>query len=337
MSRSEDYGYAVARIRAMEPMLLDSGVIQRLLEADDLTGALKILGETCYAKSLTEKGAQERYDSALEAEFLSSVMELRAFVPDKELVDLFRIQYDFHNVKVILKSSILAKRGGKKRWELMTSLGTIPTDSLIVSVESEDYNLLPYGLSSIIPAALSLWEQSHDIVEVEKLLDSGLFAAMLKVADGFGEPGVLKWVKARIDSENFRNLLRLKRFGIGAQKAAAFLHAGGTVSVDALVQLLPEPFESWGRALSHFDVGVAISKVQDEGGFDSQIVSLEKALDDYCRDVVSLARYSPDAPENVLAYLWGKEMEIKNIRTVLVSKGSPAGRDETRRMLRNGY
>ncbi|MDR0648625.1 MAG: V-type ATPase subunit [Synergistaceae bacterium] len=337
MSRSDDYGYAVARIRAMEPLLLDAGVMQRLLEADDAAGALKILGETCYARNLTEKGGQERYDAALEAELFASIMELRAFVPDKELVDLFRIQYDFHNVKVLLKSVFMAKRGGKKRWDLMTSLGTIPTDSLVVSVESEDYNLLPYGLPSIIPAALSLWEQTRDIVEVEKLLDSGLFAAMLKTAEGFGAPGVLKWVKARIDSENLRNLLRLKRFGIGAQKAAAFLHAGGTVSVDALAQLLPEPFESWGRALSHFDVGAAISRVQEEGGFDRQIVSLEKALDDYCRDVVSLARYSPNAPENVLAFLWGKEMEVKNIRTVLVSKGSPAGRDETRRMLRNGY
>ncbi|MDR1514759.1 MAG: V-type ATPase subunit [Synergistaceae bacterium] len=337
MSRREYYRYAVARIRAMEHLLLDAGVIQRLLDASDLAEALKVLGETCYARSLAENVVHERYDAALEAELLSSIMELRAFVPDKELVDLFRIQYDFHNVKVILKSSFLAKRGGKKRWELMTSLGTIPTDSLIVSVESEDYSLLPYGLPSLIPAALSIWEQTGDIVEVEKLLDAGLFAAMLKVAEGFDEPGVLKWVKARIDSENFRNLLRLKRFGMSAQKAAAFLHSGGTVSVDTLVQLFSEPFESWGRALFHFEVGGAVSKALDERGFDRQIAALEKALDDYCRDAVSLARYSQDALENVLAYLWGKEMEVKNIRIALVSKGASTGRDETRRMLRNGY
>jgi V/A-type H+-transporting ATPase subunit C len=321
----------------MEPLFLDAGLVQRLLDADDTAGALKVLGETCYAKSLTEKAEEGRYDAALEEELLSSVMELRTFVPDKELVDLFRIQYDFHNVKVILKSSFLAKRGGRKRWDLMTGLGTVPADNLIVSIESEDYNLLPYGLPALIPAALALWEQTRDIVEVEKLLDAGLFSAMLETALDFEEPGVLKWVKARIDSENIRNLLRLKRFGTEAQKVSAFLHPGGTVSVEALIQLLPEPFESWGRAISHSDIGAAISKVRDEGDFDRQIVVLEKALDDYCRDAVSLARYSPNAPENVLAYLWGKEMEIKNIRTVLVSKGASADKDETRGMLRNGY
>jgi V/A-type H+-transporting ATPase subunit C len=337
MPRSGNYGYAVARIRAMESLFLDAGLIQRMLEADDLQGALKLLGETCYGKSLSDKSAEERYDAALEAELSSALSELRAFVPDKDLVDLLRIQYDFHNVKVLLKSSLLAKSGGKKRWELLTGLGTIPTDDLIVSIESEDYNLLPYGLPSLMPSALAIWEQTRDIVEVEKLLDAGLFAAMVKTAERLEEPGITKWVKARIDSENIRNLLRLKRFGMEAQQVSAFLHPGGTVSPETLSQLLSEPFDSWGRAISYTDIGIAISKVQDDGDFDTLIVSLEKALDDYCRDVIALARYSQDAPENVLAYLWGKEMEIKNIRTVLVSKGSPAGVDATRRMLRNGY
>jgi V/A-type H+-transporting ATPase subunit C len=337
MSRSGDYGYAVARIRAMEHMLLDAGLLQRMLEADDVAGALKILGETCYGKNLSDIGSNEHYDSALESELLSVCLELRAFVPDEELVDLCRIQYDFHNVKVLLKSSFMAKGGGKKRWDLMTRLGTIPTDDLVVSVESEDYKLLPYGLPTLIPTCVSLWEQTRDIVEVERLLDEGLFAAMLDIAARLEENGVLKWVRARIDSENIRNLLRLKRFGIEAQRVSGFLHSGGTVSKEALVQLLPEPFDSWGRAMSYSDVGAAISRVQDDGDFDSLIVSLEKALDDYCRDILSLARYSQNAPENVLAYLWGKEMEIKNIRTVLVSKGASVDRDATRRMLRHGY
>jgi V/A-type H+-transporting ATPase subunit C len=321
----------------MEHLLLDTGLFQRMLETDDLAGSLKILGETAYSKSLSDMSAEERYDAALEAELLSVCQELRTFVPDKGLVDLFRVQYDFHNVKVLLKSGFIAKSGGKKRWDLLTSLGTIPTDDLIVKMESEDFQLLPWGLPVIIPACLVLWEQAKDIVEVEKLLDNGLFAAMLDTARRLEKPGVIKWVKARIDSENIRNLLRLKRFEIDSAKAAEFLHPGGTVSPEALAQLLPEPFESWGRAISYSDIGVAISRLQDEGDFDSLIVSLEKALDDYCRDVLSLARYSSSAPENVLAYLWGKEMEIKNIRTVLVSKGAGADREDTRRMLRNGY
>jgi V/A-type H+-transporting ATPase subunit C len=337
MPASGDYGYAVARIRAMEHLLLDAGLFQRMLDAEDLAAALKILGETGYGKSLSEAGAGERYDEALETELLSACHDLETFVPDRGLVALCRVQYDFHNVKVLIKSGINAKSGGKKRWDLLTHLGTIPTDNLIVNVESEDYQLLPYGLSSLIAVCMTQWEQTRDIVEVERMLDEGLFAAVLEIARKLDMPGVLKWVKARIDSENVRNLLRLKRFGFDAARAVAFLHKGGTISPEVLASLLPETFDTWGRMIGYSDVGAAISRVQDEEEFDSLMVSLEKELDDYCGDVLANARYSSDAPENVLAYLWGKEMEIKNIRTVLVSKGAGVDREGTRRMLRHGY
>jgi V/A-type H+-transporting ATPase subunit C len=337
MPASGGYGYAAARIRAMEHLLLDAGLFQRMLDADDLAAALKILGETGYGKSISDAGPGERYDEALEAELLSTCRDLETFVPDRGLVDICRVQYDFHNVKVLIKSGINAKSGGKKRWDLLTPLGTIPTDDLIVNVESEDYQLLPYGLASLIAACMSQWEQTRDIVEVERMLDEGLFAALLEIAQKLDMAGVLKWAKARIDSENVRNLLRLKRFGFDAAKAASFLHKGGAISPETLAALLPEAFDSWGRMINYSDVGAAISRVQDEEDFDALMVSLEKALDDYCGDVLSNARYKSDAPENILAYLWGKEMEIKNIRTILVSKSAGADKEGTRRMLRHGY
>ena len=52
---------------------------------------------------------------------------------------------------------------------------------------------------------------------------------------------------------------------------------------------------------------------------------------------LSSFRYRSDAPENVLAFLWAKEMEVKNLRIVLVSKASRSDRDKVRRLLRHGY
>jgi V/A-type H+-transporting ATPase subunit C len=321
----------------MEPLLFDAAQYQRLLDADGIVGAVKIIGETSYARGLTGEETADQYDSALEAELLATFKEFQAFVPDRALVDIFRLPYDFHNVKALLKGQFNAKSGGRKRWEILTSLGSIPIDDLTVRIESEEYALLPYGLSQILPACVSAWEQTRDIVEVERLLDEGLFSAMLVLAKSLDEPGVLNWVKARIDSENIRNLLRLKRFGFDAAAAAAFLHGGGTIDQMTLLSLLPEPYDAWGRMLAHFDAGAAVSGVQDDGNFDNLIVSLEKALDDYCQSRIERARYSQNSPENVLAYLWGKEMEVKNIRTILVSKGTESDRDEVRRLMRHGY
>ncbi|MDR3331571.1 MAG: V-type ATPase subunit [Synergistaceae bacterium] len=333
----EAYGYAVARIRAMEPLLFDASAYQRILDADGLDGALKVIGETSYARGMSGDDATERYDSALEAELLATYREFQLFVPDGALIDIFRVPYDFHNVKVILKSIFNSRSGGKKRWDLLTQLGSIPTDDLIVKIESEEYVLLPYGLSQTIPACVSVWDQTRDMVEVERLLDRGLFAAILNLAKSVDEPGVLKWAKARVDSENIRNLLRLKRFGFDAAATTPFLHDGGSLDPMTLVSLLPEPYDSWSRMLSYSGIGAVLSGVQDDGNFDNLIVALEKALDDFCQSELENARYNSNSSENVLAYLWGKEMEVKNIRTILVSKGTDSNRDEVRRLMRHGY
>ena len=68
MAQAERYGYTVARLRAMGHRLLDPGVFQRMLDAEDLQGALKILNETCYAPWLVEMKGEGAFDEAIEAE-----------------------------------------------------------------------------------------------------------------------------------------------------------------------------------------------------------------------------------------------------------------------------
>ncbi len=47
--REEDYAYATARVRAVEPRLLDSLRFERLLEAPTVSDAVKLLTEARYA------------------------------------------------------------------------------------------------------------------------------------------------------------------------------------------------------------------------------------------------------------------------------------------------
>ena len=131
------------------------------------------------------------------------------------------------NAKVMLKSVFSVRSGGKKRWDLLTSLASYPVDKLISDVETEDYQLLPFGLSRFSPKCLSVWEQSRDVLEAERLLDKQMFAVMLEEAEKLAIPEILAWVKLRIDGENIRSLVRLKRFGFDSARAASFLHEGG--------------------------------------------------------------------------------------------------------------
>ncbi|MGI6442285.1 MAG: V-type ATPase subunit [Synergistaceae bacterium] len=335
MSQHDAYGYAVARIRAMEHQLLDSSVLQRMIDAEDLETAFKILGETSYSTTLTLNSGVYDFDKLLESELKSKYSEIESFIPEKRLIDLLRYQYDFHNVKVLIKSAFNVEKGGQKRWDFLTSLGSFSVESLINDIELEEYKFLPFDLNNLLPKCIAIWEQTNNILDVERLLDDRMYQVMLETAKELDMPETLSWIRSRIDGENIRALLRLKRFNYDASNALLFMHLGGKIDVNSLVALINEPFESWKRFFEYTEYGLTINSIDAGGTFSDLILSLEKVLDDYYTHKLAASRYSYNAPENILAYLWDKEMEVKNVRMILVAKTSGGNKEQLRRLLRN--
>lgn len=336
MAPAERFAYAVARLRAMSGRLLEESLIQRILDCEDLDSALKILAETVYSTWLVELKGSGDFDRIIEAELSNAYSEVQKFVPDERLVQLCRIPYDFHNVKVLVKSAILVREGGERRYDLLTSLGNIPVEELVVAVESEDYRLLPFGLHRLLPLCLSQWEQTRDILQVENSLDAGLFSVLAEIAVATGFDSAVRWVKGRIDAENIRNLLRLKRLDLDIAGAASFLHEGGWIAGEKLLALLNEPVESWPRVLSFSDVSGVFANVPDLSDLGALIVEMERALDEYVSAILARAKYEAFTPENVIAYLWAKEMEAKNLRIALVAVANNTDRTIARGLLRHG-
>ena len=335
MAPKERYGYAVARLRALENRLLDESVLQRMIDCDTLEAALKVLGETPYSAWLMELKSPLEFDRAIEAELHHSYTEIETFVPDGELVGLLRLVYDVHNVKTLLKSQFLTVRGEKRRLDLLTSLGTIDTDRLILAIEGEEYWELPYGFNQAIPEALAVWEQTHNALAAEKILDGVYFKALRELSAKLGMEQVEKWVRARIDGENLKTLLRLSRIDMDHGTAASFLHEGGSLPINRLTPLVTEPVENWGRLLAFADIGALLAPFSEGESFNSLLVQYEKELDNFITGVIAESRFGAFEPGNVVRYLWTKEIEAKNLRVVLVSVANGVEKDAIRGLLRD--
>ena len=327
------YIYAVSRLRGMENHILDLAFFSRLMDSSSIDDAVKALGETSYSQYLTGNN----FDKAIDSEMLAACKELESFVPDKELLDIFRLPYDFHNVKVLLKG-LFKVRGGEsegRRYDLLSKLGTIDTDELINAVETEEYGFLPYGLTDLIPVCWQLWDASHNAQSVELLIDKQMFKAMLKLAEGLKMPDVIKWVKARIDAENLKNAVRLARMKYEPSKALSFFNDGGTIGADDWAKLLNEPLETWSRALSYSDIAKVLVSLNEQNDINTALSNITKAADDYLVEVLENAKYSMDAPANILLYLLTKEAETKNMRIALVCVAGGLDREFGRRLLNN--
>ena len=328
------YLYAVARLRGMENRLLDASFLTRLMDSPTLDDALKVLAETSYAQWFS-KVAETGFDRAIDDAMLAACRELGQFAPDARLITLFRMPYDYHNVKVILKS-LFKVRGGDpegRRHELLSSLGSVDPERLTAALEAEEYAYLPYGLGSLISQCWNHWDRTKDVQGVELLLDHHLFASMLTLAKSLKLPEITKWVKLKIDAENLRSAVRLQRMGVDAAGGLPFFHPGGNIRPEDAAQLLGEPPETWGKILSHTGIGAALDVLQEQTDVRGTLSDVSRALDEYLVRVLEKARFSMDAPANILLYLLTKEAEARNLRIALVCVTSGLNREFARRLL----
>lgn len=334
---SGSYVYAVSRLRGMENHLLDSAFFSRLMDSANIDDALKALGETSYSQWISQTGTAN-FDKAIDSEILATCEELKSFVPDKEILDIFRLPYDFHNVKVLLKG-LFKVRGGEtegRRYDLISKLGTIDTEELTNAIDTEEYGFLPYGLTDLIPQCWQLWDATKNAQAVELLVDHQMFKAMLKVAEDLNIPDIIQWVKFKIDAENLRAAVRLSRMKYEPAKALPFFHEGGTIRPDDMAKLLSEPQETWSRILSYTDIGAVLNVLNEQSDINASLSDVSKALDDYLLKVLENAKYSMDAPANVLLFLLSKEAEARNMRVALVCVAGGLDREFGRRLLSNG-
>jgi V/A-type H+-transporting ATPase subunit C len=331
----------------MENRFLDASFFSRLIDSATLEEAMKSLGETVYAQWLGASDPQKggnastrgaaNFDRMIDSELIATCDDLQQFVPDKELLDLCRMPYDFNNIKVIFKSLFRMREGGERRYDLLSKLGAVDTDILIMALEGEEYGLLPYGLGDIAPRCWSLWEQSKNPQQIELLLDAHLFATMRTVAEKLEEklktPAVVRWVKHKIDAENLRNAVRLQRMNYDAASALPFFHKGGTLRPDDVAKLMGEPLESWSKTLSYVDIGASLEAAQDRADIQTVLSEISKALDGYLIRILEGAKYNTSAPENVILYLLRKEEEARNLRIALVCVANGLNREFSRRLL----
>ena len=103
--KDTDYLSISSRVRAMETRLLTAERLERMIDARDDAEALKVLTECGYGELTGLTGPQ--LDRALNAARVAALDEIAAMVPQSALVDVFRVKYDYHNAKTLVKAQAM--------------------------------------------------------------------------------------------------------------------------------------------------------------------------------------------------------------------------------------
>lgn len=326
--KDTDYLFISTYLRSREKNLLTAARMERMIEAPTLEDAAKVLTEIGYGEFSPE--SDRALSAALASEQEKLFGDLYRYVPDKAVVDVFKVKYDYHNGKALLKAQAQGLDGGY----LLLDAGRIPAETMKRAVTEERWDILPPALGNALREAREVLGTTGDPQRSDFILDRAYYDEMLAAAQATGSPFLEGYVKTTIDAANLRSAVRTLRMKKGGDFLRRVLFQGGNVPVDRILSAalggnLEEPFRT-GTLRQAAALGAEAAK----GG---SLTPFEKACDDAVTASAAAAKRVPFGVEAVIGYLVAKELEFTAVRIIMSSRMAGISGDVIRERLREAY
>lgn len=324
----EDYLYISSLLRAREPRMLSRDKAERMLDAPGFEDAAKMLTESGY-EDMSQMTVKQ-IETALSERRAAVFHELETLVPDTAALDLFRLKYDYHNAKVLIKSEAMHRNDVS----LLSNSGRIAPDVMQKRFQEDRLRDLPGELGSASEEGRALLNRSANPQLSDFLLDKAYFREMNALAEALDSDFARGYVALLADSTNLRSAVRILRMGKDIGYLREALVSGGSVSEERLIQGIS------GEGLASVFAGTALSKAAQLGAdavSGGTLTAFELACDNAVAGYLADAKLCSFGEESVIAYLAGTENELTAVRMILTGRLSGVPSDTIRERLRDLY
>ena len=324
----EDYLYISSLLRAREPRMLSRDKAERMLDAPNFEDAAKMLTDSGY-EDMSQMSVKQ-IETALSDRRAAVFHELETLIPNTAALDLFRLKYDYHNAKVLVKSEAMHHNDAS----LLSSSGRVAPETVQKRFQEDRLRDLPGELGSAAEEARNLLARSANPQLSDFLLDKAYFREMNALADELDSDFARGYVALLADSTNLRSAVRILRMGKDIGYLQEALVAGGSVSEERLTQGIS------GEGLASVFAGTALTKAAQlgtEAVSGGTLTAFELACDNAVADYLSNAKLCSFGEESVIAYLAGTENELTAVRMILTGRLAGVPSDTIRERLRDLY
>lgn len=328
--KDTDYLVISARIKAMETGLLTADRMEQLLAAHSDEEVSRILQECGYPAF--SAGNQSEMDAALSAAREEILTDLGDSAPDPRYLDVFKLKYDYHNAKAILKAQAM----GAEPDSMLMDMGRVPAGDLKEAIRERDDAELPSLLAEAIAEAEEVLETTRDPQLSDMVLDRWLYRDEMAVAEATGSAFLRGYVQSQIDAANLRALVRTLRMGKNADFLKGVLFTGGKVSEDAVLAVA----EAKGGGLAELYGSTDLSAAAEAGAAalsGGPLTEFEKLCDDAVSEYLAGAQMVPFGEAPLVGYLAARETEYTNLRILLMGRKAGLAPEVIRARLRQNY
>ena len=327
-AQKEDYLYLSSLLRAREKNMLTRDRAERMLDAPGFEDCAKLLTDSGY-EDMSQMNIKQIED-ALAARRAALFRELEGLVPDTAALDLFRMKYDYHNIKVLIKSAAMEQEDSA----LLSESGRIPRETLLRCFRDDRLRDLPGAIGAAAEEARNLLSRSANPQLSDFLLDKAYFAELKEKAEALHSDFARGYVQILADATNLRSAVRILRMGKDIGYLREALVPGGSISEERLISGIT------GEGITSVFAGSALAKAAQLGAdavSGGSLTDFELNCDNALNAYLVDAKRASFGEECVLAYIAGQESELTAVRMILTGRLAGVPSDTIRERLRDLY
>lgn len=296
---------------------LTAGQFQQLLQAKDLEAVALVLQPTIYALTPTELADLDVIESTLMKQLAATYQTVYAETPVPEVVDIFSLKYTYHNLKVLLKE----KATQTDLHHLLLPIGRYDVDILSHLVATMTAEHCPAFMQEELLSTWTEYQDYQDIRVLEIGMDLAYFKHLQRLKAELDHPVLSQLIDLVIE---FYNITTVKRAVIQDQPHSfmrQLLSESGRFSAqDYMTWVKQDQLAVWFNQINPagFDLDL---RSYEEKMLEGRITvkELEDLKDQVKASLLSQGRYTSEGPLALARFLWGKELEVKNLRLVLTA------------------
>lgn len=296
-----------------------------LLGAHTYEEFLTSLNDTFLAAYI-DTNKPENLSYALDKALLEAKRTIERIAPDKKLFTFVWLQYDFYNLKMLLKRAENEHESDQQ--ETFIPLGTYSYEEMNKLVQAGTFSSLhPYLAAAVRDV------KKNPKLSVDAIMDKHYLEAAAKEAKEMKHAFVSEYVRILIDLFNLRSRLRAGASKERSGKENTPLYAnGGSIPTHNL-----EKIDDVYLRLSRFGGDVlwrdAIAAYQADGDF----TLVDKAAEDYMMRWLKRQSVDIHSPAPLFTYLAVMRENIQFVRAVATAKYVGLSETTLRKMIRDSY
>ena len=194
----KDYLFISSMLKARENRMLRCDRLEQMLSSGSFEEAARLLAEIGWP-DLSGKGSAA-VSEALAKRQAEIYAEITRFVPEKELVGIFRLKYDYHNAKTIVKG----EGAGVDAAYLLSDAGQVEPEKLEAAFREDSFQFIPGKLGPAMAEAKGILARTGNPQLADFALDKAYYEDLKALADAVSSPFVKGYVTTLIDSANLR-------------------------------------------------------------------------------------------------------------------------------------